>query len=405
MKENLIIRKKYINQLFTWKDKNVIKVVVGLRRVGKSVTFLTFIEELQKKGVNKNQIIHLNLEDMANKNLLDASSLYNFIDSKLLLNQMNYIFIDEVQQCKDFEKAIDSLYIKENTDIYLTGSNAYFLSGELATLLSGRYVQIEVLPFSFSEYIEFQKLLGNDNLATQYFNPYLKYGSLPFVSTLNNENEINTYLEGIYNTVLVKDISVHNKITDILLLQKIIKFLCAAIGSPISTKKITDTLISSGRKISTNTVEHYLSSILNAFIFYEVPRFDIKGKEILKSLSKFYITDVGLRNFLYKSSTQDLGHVIENLVYLELRRRFQNVYVGKLGENEIDFIAKDNESFYYFQVAANVSQEETFNREIKPLKLIKDNYPKFLLTLDDFILQKNIDGIIHKNIIEWLQEE
>lgn len=402
-------RKKYIELLEKFKDKKIIKVLTGIRRSGKSTIFLLFIEHLKKCGIKSENIIYLNLEDLENAELLDYLSLYNFLKSKIENQNTEkfYLFIDEIQLCSNFEKALNSLFLKENLDIYVTGSNAYFLSGELATLLSGRYVQLHIQPLSFSEYLEFcenqnksDKTVSNKEL----FSEYLKKGQFPYIPFIKDESEVlKSYVEGIFNTILIKDVSVREKINDVTLLQRIVKTICSNIGSPISSKRITDTLISSGRKISGNTVENYIKALCDAFIFYEVPRFDVKGNEILKTLGKYYLSDTSFRNLLIGTKTDDFGHLLENIVYLELLRRNPQVFVGKIGESEVDFVCKNEEKIEYYQVSATILDENTRNREFKPLESIKDNFPKYILTLDDFDFSKN--GIICKNIIDWLLEK
>lgn len=400
----MIDRKKYINSLEKFRNKKIIKVLTGIRRSGKSTIFLLFMEHLKKIGIKDENIIYLNLEDLENIELLDYLSLYNFVKTKIentnSIEEKFYLFIDEIQLCANFEKALNSFFLKENLDIYVTGSNAYFLSGELATLLSGRYVQIHVQPLSFSEYLDFFN--ENQNLdKKELFSEYLKKGQFPYIPFIKNEPEVlKSYIEGIFNTILIKDVSVRSKINEISLLQKIIKTICSNIGSPISSKRITDTLISSGRKISGNTVENYIKALCDAFIFYEVPRFDVKGNQILKTLGKYYLSDTSFRNILIGTKTDDFGHLLENIVYLELLRRNNQVFVGKVGDNEVDFVCKNEDKIEYYQVSATILDETTRNREFKPLESIKDNFPKYILTLDDFDFSKN--GIICKNLIQWL---
>jgi hypothetical protein len=321
---------------------------------------------------------------------------------ELLQTDVNtYVFIDEIQQCEGFEKAVDSLFLKDNVDLYITGSNAYMLSGELATLLSGRYVEIQMLPLSFSEYLDFTHD-GIDNLNSS-FNRYLKHGAFPYVPRLEQQASIiRTYIEGIYTTILIKDVAQRKAITDITLLERIIKFLGSSIGSPISAKKICDTIISSGRKISVNTVDAYLQALLDSYIFYKVDRYDIKGKNFLKTLGKYYIVDLGLRNHLLANSESDIGHQIENIVYLELVRRGYQVSIGKLAEKEVDFVATSQEGRSYFQVSASVLDGNTLERELAPLQAIQDNHPKVLLTLDEIGAGSNHEGIQQKNLLQWL---
>lgn len=408
MEENVITRETYINHLEKWREKKVIKIITGIRRAGKSSLFTMFIAHLKNTGVQENQIVYLNLEDMAHSALLDSSELYNYISARLIQNKYTYIFIDEVQNCAGFEKAINSLSLKPSVDIYLTGSNAYFLSGELATLLSGRYITIEVLPLSFKEYLKFKNVdsssLSSDSKKS-FFNTYMNCGQLPYLAFINDDMQlVRDYLEGILNTIIIKDVAVREKINEILLLQKIIKCICDSVGSQVSVKKISDTLISSGRKVSVNTVEQYVRALCDSFIFYQVPRFDIRGRQVLKTLEKYYIADTGLRNIMTNAQSNDFGHLVENIVYLELRRRYSTVMIGKSDREEIDFVVKNGQDFMYIQVSVTVLDSDVLERELKPLRHIKDNYPKLLLTLDDFIPESSYDGIVHKNIIDWLLE-
>ncbi len=397
----MIQRKEYLDNLIALKDKQVIKVVTGVRRCGKSTLFELYIDYLKKNGVDDNQIIFVNLEELENANLLDYMALYQYITSKLVPNKNNYIFIDEIQKCREFEKAVDSLFVKKNCDVYITGSNAYLLSGEIATLLSGRYIQIDMLPFSFKEYYEATK--GNGKSKREIFNNYLRYGSFPYIVYLeNNEKVINQYIESIYSTILLKDVVTREKINDVSVLENILKTIASSIGSPISAKKISDTLISSGRKISPNTVESYLRALKDSYILYNATRYDVKGRQFLKSLGKYYFVDIGIRNHILSHSAGDLGHILENVVYLELLRRKNKVNIGKLAEKEVDFVAMGMNEIEYYQVSASVLDEKTLERELSPLKEIKDNHPKILLTLDDIGNGTNYDGIKQINVIDWL---
>lgn len=397
----MIWRKEYLDNLKALKDKQVIKVIAGVRRCGKSTLFELYIDYLKKLKVEDRQIISINLEDLENADLLDYKALYSYIKEKLVPDKMNYIFIDEVQKCVGFEKAVDSLFIKKNCDIYITGSNAYLLSGELATLLSGRYIQIDMLPFSFKEYYEATK--ENGKSKQELFDAYLRYGSFPYVAYLENDEKIiNQYIEGVYNTILIKDVATREKINDITVLENILKTVASSIGSPISTKKISDTLVSNGRKISTNTVESYLRALTDSYILYNAARYDIKGRQFLKTLGKYYFVDTGIRNHIIGQSSGDLGHLLENVVYLELLRRNNRVNIGKLSGREVDFVATNANDVEYYQVAASVLDEKTLERELVPLREIKDNYPKTLLTLDNIGNGANYEGIRQINVIDWL---
>lgn len=397
----MIQRKEYLEKMISYREKQFIKVVTGVRRCGKSTLFLLYQDYLKQNGVEEEQIISINLEDLEYEDLLDYKALYQYIKARLCQERYTYIFIDEVQNCDKFEKAVDSLFLQENVDIYVTGSNAYMLSGELATLLSGRYVTIDMLPLSFREYCMANP--GESN--RQLFQDYLKYGSFPYVAVMEkNEDVIKSYIEGIYNTILIKDVAKREEITDIALLENIIKTVASSIGSPVSIKKISDTINSSGRKISVNTVERYMRALTDSYIFYKADRYDIKGKQYLKTLSKYYMVDTGIRNLLLAESASDLGHLLENIVYLELLRRGYRVNVGKLAEKEVDFVADTHDGLIYYQVSASVLEESTLKRELEPLKKIPDHYPKLLLTLDEIGAGADYEGIRQKNVLDWLTE-
>lgn len=394
----MINRPEYLNTLISWREKQLIKVITGVRRCGKSTLFALYINQLKNSGVLDNQIISINLEDIASEELLNYKVLYEHISKRLCKDRFTYIFIDEIQQCKGFEKAVDSLFIKQNCDVYITGSNANMLSGELATLLSGRYVEIKMLPLSFAEYLS---AVNKD--AKVAFADYMRFGSFPYIINLdNNEEQVRQYLDGIFNTILVKDIANRTDNSDISTIEHIVKFLCSNVGNPVSAKKITDTLNSMGRKISGNTVENYLRALCSSFIFYKVNRFDVKGKAYLKTLGKYYLVDSGIRNMLMAKHEPDIGHILENIVYFELLRRGNKVSIGKVGESEVDFVTQKGDDIVYYQVSASLIDEKTMMREITPLKAINDNYPKFILTLDDYLSGKNYDGIKILNVIDWM---
>ena len=407
----MIERKTYLEQLSAWKDEKVIKVITGIRRCGKSTLLKQMQERLIKEGVTEDQIGSINFEDLENEALLDYKALYASIQKRLCLNRMTYIFLDEIQRVEAFEKVVDSLFLKENVDIYITVSDTYLLSGDLVTLLSGRYIEITLLPLSFKEVVEAQK---PENLDQAFLN-YMRNGGFPYLATVNKISEkAPDYLEGILNTVVVKDIEERQnrrnndgnqrKTTDAALLLTIARYLASVVGSPVSAKKVTDTLISSGRKISPNTVSDYMEALSEAFIFYKADRFDVVGKQLLKVNAKWYLVDLGLRTVMLPRKNYDLGFSIENIVYLELLRRRYRVYIGKLGNTEIDFVAQKQDIITYIQVTANMTAEETFNREMKPLQNIQDNYEKIVLTLDRFT-PGNYNGIKVVNVIDWLLEE
>lgn len=404
----MIERKEYLDKLISWKDEQVIKVVTGIRRCGKSTLLDLYKEYLTSNGVCSEQIVAINFEDLENEWLLDYKALYEHLITKLQKDKTTYILLDEIQKVNGFEKVVDSLYIKKNVDVYITGSNSYLLSGELATLLSGRYVEIKMLPFSFKEYVQTK----NETNIETLFAEYIKSGSFPYIASMNDKAEkAETYIEGIYNTVIIKDIEERQsrkenpndrrKITDITLLKNIAKYLASVIGSPVSIKSIADYIASSGRKVSQNTVGDYIDALSEAFIFYPAERYDVYGKQLLKQNSKYYIVDLGLRRYLLSKRNYDLGCSIENVVYLELLRRGFSVNVGKIGNQEVDFVVKKGDLIEYIQVSASLAEQSTFNREMSSLRLIKDNYPKIILTLDRFTLG-NYEGIEVVNILDWL---
>lgn len=402
----MIRRNTYLETLSDFKDTHLIKVLTGIRRCGKSMLLEAFQAELQIQGVQKDQILAINFEDMDFAPLCTAETLHAYVTQRLLKDQMNYVFLDEVQNVADFQKAVDSLFLRKNIDLYITGSNAALLSGELATLLSGRYVEIHVLPLSFSEYLDFTKagteaLLPSTNLGRK-FADYLQFSSFPFVCELHqNKSRIREYLGGLFNTVILKDIVARKNIADVLMLEDVIRFMFDNIGNLFSTKKISDTLTSSGRKISTHTVESYLSALADSYILYRCSRFDVKGRQYLKTGGKYYLVDIGLRWYLLGNKGMDRGFVLENIVYLELVRRGFAVYVGKAGDTEIDFAALKGDECHYYQVSLSVRDTATLERKLQPLRKLRDHHPKTLLTLDDDP-PASYDGIQQININDWL---
>ncbi len=406
----MVIRNAYLNQLRAWKNERIIKVVTGIRRCGKSTLLKQFQDTLLQEGVAQEQMISVNFEDLDYENLLDYRALYAYIRDRLCPDKMTYIFLDEIQKVDSFQKAVDSLFIKENTDIYITGSNAYLLSGDLATLLTGRYVEISMLPLSFAEYAE-----GSGESGEQALAKYIQFGGFPYLSQMENTAEkVDTYLEGIYNTVVVKDIedrqtrknsdSSKRKITDITLLKTIARYLASVIGSPVSVKSVSNYLVSSGRKVSPNTVDDYMDALQESFIFYPVERFDINGKQLLKVNRKWYIVDLGLRNHILPKKQYDLGFSLENIVFFELLRRGYKVNIGKNGDTEVDFVAQKQRVLHYYQVTADMTNADTFEREIRPLKSIKDNYEKVILTLDH-LTTGDYEGIKVVHLLDWLSEK
>ena len=397
-------RDLYLNQLIQFKDKKLIKVITGLRRSGKSTLLSLFENHLITSGVDRNHIIRMNFESFEFDEITNYKELHAYINKRILdPNKRHYILLDEVQQVSSWERVINSFLVDANVDIFITGSNAYLLSSELSTLLSGRYVEIKMQPLSFKEYIEFLDSDKEMNLPEK-FNQYLEYGGLPtIVELLDNPDTIGPFLEGIYNTVLMKDVIERNGVRDAALLESILKFIAANIGSIVSTKKISDYLTSSGRKTTSDTIDNYLKMLENAFIIYKANRYDLKGKMFLKTLEKYYIVDIGIRNKLIGLRNTDYGHVLENIVYLELLRRGYEVTIGKIGSLEVDFVAsKPNEKIYY-QVSATIMDEKTRERELRPLESISDNYPKYILTMDQIVFN-DYSGIRVKNIIDFLLE-
>ena len=397
----MIERTEYLEKLKRFKDKDLIKVVTGIRRCGKSTLFELFIKYLKEIGIKDSQIIKINLED-AEYDFKDYKELYNYINNKLDSKTKYYIFLDEVQNVPMFQKAVDSLYIKKNVDVYITGSNAYLLSGELATLLSGRYIEIKMLPLSFKEYLS--AFDNKEKSNYEYFLEYMRNGGMPGnISILkDNPNDLDIYLEGIFTTIIYKDIITRNNITDKMLLERILKFIFDSIGSPISTKKISDTLTSKGMSTSNHTVENYISAFIDSFLIYKAERFDVKGKNLLARDYKYYTADQGLRSYLLgKKADSDMGHILENIVYLELLRRGYKVYVGKVDDLEIDFVAENREGLKYYQVSLSVRDEKVLERELRSLQKTGDHYPKYILTLD-MDLEADYNGITKINVIDRL---
>lgn len=401
----MIKRKEYLKQLLSWKDQSIIKVLTGIRRCGKSTILKLYQEYLLNNGIDPSQIISINFEELEYEDLQDYKKLYQYIKDRLVENKMVYIFLDEIQNVPSYEKVVDSLHVKENIDIYITGSNSYIFSGQLATYLSGRYIEIPVLPLSFKE------VYNPQTNKEEAFQKYIKTGGFPYINQIQLLNEqIDMYLEGIYNTVIVKDIEerINRKnsksVTDIALLKAISKYLSSVVGSPVSIRSITNYFKSNKRTTSPNTISNYVEALCESYLYYPVEVMDISGKEVLKSNKKYYIVDPGIRNYILPKQFYDLGFTIENIVYLELLRRRYNVNIGRNGRTEIDFIAKRNDVYTYIQVTASLVDENTFNREMRPLQQIEDNYEKIILTLDRYTLG-NYEGIKVINIIDWLLEE
>ena len=403
-----INRPEYLDFLIRSKDRQIIKVVSGLRRSGKSTLFEIYRDWLLKNGVMPEQMISVNFEELDHEHLTDYRLLYNHINELLLPDKQNYIFLDEIQHVNEFEKAVDSLFIKKNVDLYITGSNAYFMSGDLATLLTGRYIELRMLPLSFAEYCEGLSLFASEKPMTKMekYATYLSESSLPYTLQIHGrKKDIREYLEGLYNSILLKDIVKRLKVSDVMMLESVAKFVFDSIGSLVSTNKIASTMTSGGRKIDQKTVEKYLKGLTDSLIVYQAKRYSIKGKQHLATLEKYYVADIGFRHFLLGSSKTDQGHILENMVYLELLRRGNEVCVGHLPDGEVDFVAQNSGGITYYQVAATVLDEYTLKRELASLEKISDNHPKILLTLDEIGAGTSHNGIRQLNTLDWMLEK
>lgn len=431
--ENLKNRDTYLNKLIAFQDKEVIKVVTGIRRSGKSKLLQLMINHLLEEGKDKNQIIEMHFEKM-DFSLMSYKDVYNYVKERIIPNKIMYLFFDEIQRITGWENAINALRVEFNTDIYVTGSNAYLLSSEYSTYLAGRCVEIKMYPLSFNEFLYFHDfkvkeinsafggikrevidINGVSYSLKEAFDAYLRFGGMPGIIDVGLEQEkAFMLLEGIYSTIITRDILEREKrkdektVSDALLLKKIILFLADNIGSNVSSSTIGNTLSSVGllnekrnKKVpSSHTVDSYINAIVETFMFYEIKRFDLKGKEYLKTLGKYYIADIGIRNYLLGLRDRDRGHILENIVYFELLRRGYDVAIGKIDNKEIDFIANNPKEKIYFQVTESLSNEDTRKRELDPLKKIKDNYEKIILSLDE--TEDVFDGIKVINLISWL---
>ncbi len=396
-----IYRAEYINKLLTFRDKQVIKIITGIRRCGKSTLMQMFQKHLKDNGVSDDSIISINFEDYDFYDLREPKALYAYVTQRLKTDGMNYIFFDEIQQVRNFQEVVDSLFIKTNVDVYLTGSNAHMLSGELATLLSGRYVEIKMLPLSFAEFRSASAT--PDNLPKVYAD-YLSISSFPYALTFaDDRNALNDYLQGIFNTIVVKDIMSRHGIQDPSMLESVVRFAFDNVGNVLSTKRIADTMTANGRKIDTKSVEKYLHALTECFVLYKASRYNIRGKQHLKTMEKYYAVDLGLRQMLLGSRSFDVGRLLENVVFLELLRRGGTVSIGKVDNLEVDFVVQQTDGISYYQVAATVRDNSTLERELASLRLINDHYPKYLLTLDEDP-DADYDGIIRRNALHWLAE-
>ena len=405
-KEDSYFRKEYVEKLLFWRDHHVIKVITGVRRSGKSVILKEVCKEISKSA-SENQISFFNFEMLENEDIADYHKLHSVLKDRIQEDKMNYIFLDEIQLVENFEKVVDSLFILPNIDIYLTGSNASMLSSEIATLLSGRYIEINILPFSFTEFqTAYKEKFSNESfdLPTLY-TKYITFGGFPYLHNIYEKNEaIKDYISGLYSTIVLKDIQQRKKIADTILLEKIVKFALVHTGNLLSPKKICDTFVSSGRKTSSATIDNCLSALCETYLFYKLNRYDIRGKETLKTLEKYYAVDMGLRFFMLGARGGDEGHILENIVFLELLRRGYELSVGKIDDMEIDFIAQKDGAINYIQVSLSVRDEATLKRELRPLLAVKDNFPKTLITLDNAPVIYH-DGIKQLYALDFLNGE
>lgn len=396
----LIPRTQYMDFLNRHRDRQIIKVVTGVRRCGKSTLLQEFRDSLLAEGIPKERIISINFEDLRNAPLCNYLTLNDYVMKRLVPGKKNYVFLDEIQHVPQFEKVVDSLFIQDNVDLYITGSNAYFLSGELATLLAGRYVEIEMLPLSFREF-RFSRP-ASETLAHTY-DLYTRNGGFPFTLQMEDDTwAIREYLSGIYNTILLKDVVARLRVSDVNVLDHITRYLMSNIGSPQSMRKISNTLTSQNLKVDEKTVDRYVYGLRESLLLYEAPRFNVQGKSILSTNAKYFAVDPGLRNILVSTPLKDMGHILENVVYLELRRRYPKVYVGAVPRSEIDFVCQDWQGLAYYQVALTTLDEQVLTRELAPLRSLKDQYPKYLLTLDEIGREGSYDGIIKLNALDWL---
>jgi predicted AAA+ superfamily ATPase len=398
----LVNRPKYLAFLKDFRDQHLIKVIAGVRRSGKSTLLELFRNHLKETGVADEQIICVNFENIEFESLHDYRLLYQYLKDRLSA-QKTYIFLDEIQHVTDFEKAVDALYILPNVDLYITGSNAFFMSGELATLLSGRYVQLEILPLSFKEFVDWHRQFGKSQaLLPELFELY-SATAFPQALFLPNERTVTAYLDSLYATILLKDVVTRLKVSDVAVLEQVVRFLLSVVGAPISLNKVKNTLTSNQHPISSDTLKKYVRGLEDALLFYRVPRYKIRGKALLNRNEKYYPVDVGLRRLLLPDANKDYGHIIENIVFLELKRRYQAVYVGAVDDYEVDFVALDAQrNVSYYQVSLSTMDETTLARELRPLQAISDNNPKYLLTLDTFNAKADYDGIQKLPLLEWL---
>lgn len=405
---DLINRPQYLNQLIQNKDVDLVKIVTGIRRCGKSSLLDLFHKYLTENGVPDAHIIHMNMESLRYRDLTNYLFFYDYVSKRISPDGKTYLIFDELQAVEHWEKAIESFRLDFDVDIYITGSNAYLLSTEFSTLLSGRYVEIRMLPLSFREFLDFYEFAPDVSMEEK-FQKYLQFGGMPILREYKfNEARSNQALEGIYSTVVLRDILQRNNGINQAMLQKIMLFLCSNIGSITSPNSIGNVLANEGdiptvkaKNIAGKTVERYISMLRNAFVFFSVGRYDVKEKQLLKTLGKNYIIDLGFRNMLLGYRDADRGHILENIVFLELLRRDYRVYIGKIGETEIDFVAEKPNDKVYIQVTESMQSPETRERELRPLRMIPDNYEKIVLSMDRSFIN-SYDGIKSLNLIDWL---
>lgn len=403
MIETIIPRPHYIQQLKTWSNSRLIKIVMGPRRCGKSFLLHLFREELRASGIAEEQMLVYDLDRFDNLKFHDPFALNADILRRKAKGRRSYLFIDEVQECREFERLLSSLEHEDDLDIYVTSSNAYMLSGELMTYLTGRYASIEMLPLSFTE---FRGAVSADKLAAdEDFQRYLQVGSYPALVPYRNEPQaIEKYYELLIDSMIYKDIGQRLRMRDPVLLKRLISALATSLGSSVSARRISNTLRSAdGRKdMSDNTISKYLSALVECYMFVQGRRFDVRGNAALSGQEKYYLSDPGMRDHIAATGVRDLGHLLENVVFLELKRRHQQVWVGKAGDTEIDFVCKDGQEIHYVQVAASVLEEDTLARELRPFSKLRDRYPCSLLTLDRFGVQRSINGVRIANVVDWL---
>lgn len=397
-------RTDYLNWLVRQKDKQIIKVVTGVRRCGKSTIFEIYRDYLLRHGVAAEQITAINFEDLAFEELTDYRKLYEYITARLCPDKMNYIFLDEIQHVASYEKAVDSLFLQKNCDVYLTGSNAYFMSGELATLLTGRYAELQMMPLSFAEFCEGLDEKRQALSLAEKFDLYIEVGSFPYVLKYGyGPDEAREYMEGIYHTILLNDVVKRLNIADVNMLEAVARYLLHNVGNRTTPASIANTMVSKQRKTDPKTVDRYLRGLTDSLLLYEARRYNIKGKEFLSTSNKYYACDVALRNMLVRGKESDAGHILENIVYLELRRRGCEVYVGQLGaDGEVDFVTLSGGALAYYQVALSTLDENVLRRELAPLQRIQDNYPKYLLTMDEAFAGTDYNGVQKQNVLKWL---